>query len=317
VETAIYQVAKWLSRRSRTTRVLWGAFVTAVTFYFGRVLSEQIASSVEVGPTYSTAFHATFFIVLLLVVVFLFRLLTQALDFYQAGVEEEKATILHGYKLCDRLTADKASFLEDATSPSQALTRSAFPNSAEEIQNIVLAAYHAFESTYGKASSSEDRIDFEVTFMTKSIEDGKITIPAAANKDGRMPRSMELRKTNPDIYDNSVTADLYRVQSPRIRIVENTDDLAHDYKELYPSQKNRIKSSVVFPILSNRNRLLGTLVVHCDRPNFFTTSKEKYWSDLLEIFAKRIALEVQRLKVAHDFCRHGAPLACPNSKVPY
>jgi GAF domain-containing protein len=316
MEAGSYRIAKWLSQRSRTVRVLWLAFVTAVTFYFGRVLSVYLAASLQAEP-YAAAFHAIFFIILLMTVVFTFRLLAQAIDLYEAGIELEKATILHGYQMCDRLTVDKASSLEDAPSPSSALIRAAIPESTREIQNIVQAAYATFESAYGKASSSEDRVDFEVTFMTESIADGKITIPAAANKDGRMPRSMELRKTNENIYTNSVTADLYRVQSPRIRIVENTEDAAHEYKELYPNQKNRIKSSVVFPILSNRNRLLGTLVVHCDRPDFFLSSKEKYWSDLLEIFAKRIALEVQRLRAAYEFSKGNQPLDCPSLEAPY
>lgn len=317
METLTYRLAKWLSQRSRTARTLWAAFVTAITFYFGRVLSEQIAATVKVDQPYAVAFHAAFFVVLLIVIVFLFRLMANAIDRYQEDVELEKATILHAYNLCDRITVGQASAIEDAHSPIAALEILATPRSADGIQKVVQAAYQTFESAYGKASSSEDRVDFEVTFMTTSFVDDKITIPAAANKDGRMPRSMELRKAQPDIYDNSVTADLYRAQSPRIKIVQNTETREYEYKELYPNQKNRIKSSVVFPVLFNRNRLLGTLVVHCDKTNFFLLTKEKYWADLLEIFSKRIALEVQVLRAAQRFCAVGEPFTPATKEHPY
>lgn len=311
-----YKIAKWLHQRSRTSRALWSALVTALTFYFGRLLSVHIASTIKLDQQYETAFHAALFVVLLVIIVFIYRVLVDALDVYQQTMDSERATILHAYNLCDQITAEKSSELENTGSAEEALSIVACSTTLRGVQRVVQAAYQTFEAAYGKASASEDRIDFEVTFMTQSLIDNKITIPAAANKDGRMPRSMELRKTNANIYDSTVTADLYRVQSPRIRIVPNTED-SHDYKELYPNQKARIKSSVVFPILSNKNRLLGTLVVHCDRTHFFDLSKEKYWSDLLEIFAKRLALEVQIVRSTHDFYRSGGQFPAIKVETPY
>jgi len=35
--------------------------------------------------------------------------------------------------------------------------------------------------------------------------------------------------------------------------------------------------------------------MHCDKPRFFVLSDLKFWRELLEIFAKRIALEKLRL----------------------
>jgi hypothetical protein len=35
----------------------------------------------------------------------------------------------------------------------------------------------------------------------------------------------------------------------------------------------------------------GTLVMHCDSVDFLVGGREKYWEDLLEIFAKRIAAQ--------------------------
>jgi len=68
-----------------------------------------------------------------------------------------------------------------------------------------------------------------------------------------------------------------------------------EYHELYPGQKSRILSSVIYPVSSETNELLGTLVVHCNRIQFFLKEDSKYWSELLEIFSKRIALEKCKL----------------------
>lgn len=133
-----------------------------------------------------------------------------------------------------------------------------------------------------------------MTFMTKSYGDGYITIPAAANRDGRAPRSMVLRAQNPQLYEDTVTASIYRASRPSPVIVEDTGTDAH-YAELYAGQKQRIRSSIIYPVLSDSNELLGTLVVHCDRAGFFGSCKTKYWFDLFEIFAKRLALEKMKL----------------------
>ena len=126
--------------------------------------------------------------------------------------------------------------------------------------------------------------------MAKSYVDGYITIPACANRDGRAPRSMVLRQRDNQIYDKTVTAALYRDDRPCIRIIEDTASHEAKYEELYPKETERIRSTVVFPVLSNTNVLLGTMVAHCDRTNFFRHRDEKYWTDLFEIFAKRLAL---------------------------
>jgi hypothetical protein len=78
-------------------------------------------------------------------------------------------------------------------------------------------------------------------------------------------------------------------------IVEDTLAPGAGYDEPYPGQTNRIKSSVVYPVLSSRNAVLGTLVVHCDKVRFFRTGEGRYWREVLEIFAARIALERARL----------------------
>ena len=133
--------------------------------------------------------------------------------------------------------------------------------------------------------------------MTKSYKDNYITIPAYSNRPKRAPISMSLREGKPDIYDNTVTADIYRETKPHMHIIENTNSSVDEYKELYPEQKSRIKSSIVFPVLSPQNKILATVVVHCDKDNFFKKNDFKFWNNLIEIFSKYIGLE----KIKIDF----------------
>src|SRR6185437_7462742 len=117
------------------------------------------------------------------------------------------------------------------------------------------------------------------------------TILAWRNIDRRSPRSLFLRKTNPTIYNTTVTAHVYAADRPEMVIVEDTADPHEDYSALYPGQTERIRSSVIHPVLGDNNELLGTLVVHCDETKFFKKSDIKFWATLLEIYAKRIAYQ--------------------------
>ena len=153
---------------------------------------------------------------------------------------------------------------------------------------------------YGSTSYDSDRIDFEVTFMTKSYFDDKITIPASANKNMRRPRSMVLRKDKPDIYKNTITASIYNSEQPSCIIVSDTNDTRSQYHELYPDQKSRIKSSIINPVLSSNNRMLGAIVVHCDKRDFFKEEERKFWIDYIEVFSKSIGAEKINLDIIYE-----------------
>src|SRR6266540_3022059 len=82
------------------------------------------------------------------------------------------------------------------------------------IQDLIAALYQILQAQFGQAGSLLNEIDFEVTFMTKSYVDGKITIYAYENRDHRSPRSLVLRQNDPDIYAGTVTAEVYRRSRP-------------------------------------------------------------------------------------------------------
>lgn len=172
------------------------------------------------------------------------------------------------------------------------------------IKAIIEQCFSFFDNVYSENKSLINAIDFEVTFMTKSYVDNFITIPAAANRERRQPTSMIHRKDNVHIYDETVTAAIYeeynRGEKPDLRIVENTNKSKNEkesYKFLYKGQGDRIKSSMVMPIMSCKNELLGTLVVHCNKKYFFKMSRKKFWKALLEIYAGEIANEKKCLDI--------------------
>jgi len=172
--------------------------------------------------------------------------------------------------------------------------------SYDSIKDLISTCYNLFEAKYANIDPLLP-ILFEVTFMTKSYIDNEITIPACCNKGRRSPTSMRHRELNKKIYDNTVTAAVYRDaerKEPHTYIIEDTG--REPYDELYVEQKERIKSSIIFPVLSSQKALLGTIVVHCDKPRFFLKRKQKYWKNILEIFSVQVGKEKIKLDILNE-----------------
>jgi GAF domain-containing protein len=284
----------WYDSRSQIVRTLLGSLAIAVPFYCSGLLQHSIGQVAKTGGVYPLAAHATVLIVLVTIVVTMARVVSLVRESLYQEEQARRTALMRAYAYTDRLICMR---LADArrTPIEKSTFIDVLCTSRDSIQRLVEAAYSTFEAAFGAGMTSDERIDFEVTFMTRSYDDGEITIPACANREGRTPRSMVFRQDNQKIYDNTVTAQIYREARPSIHVVENTDE--PDYDELYPGQKARIRSSIVFPVLSDTNELFGTLVVHCDRPGYFRRHDSKYWTDMLEIFAKRIALDKARMDV--------------------
>lgn len=152
------------------------------------------------------------------------------------------------------------------------------------MQLVVQSCFNFFNSAFSETGQLVDNIKFESTFMTRSYIDQEITIPCSANKENRTPISMLQREENPKIFENTETAKIYGMTRPAMILIEDTSTNG-DYVETYQHQKERIKSSVILPVLSHRNELLGTLVVHCNQARFFRRSRYAFWMELLEIFS--------------------------------
>ena len=157
--------------------------------------------------------------------------------------------------------------------------------SLKNMQLVVQSCFDFFDSTFTKTGQLVNDIKFETTFMTRSYSDGEITIPCSANKENRTPISMIHRNKNNKIFENTETAKIYSMERPVMILVEDTSNNSYNYSETYSNQKDRIKSSVILPVLSHQNVLLGTLVVHCNQANFFKQDRHQFWNELLEIFS--------------------------------
>ncbi len=307
----VHKLVAWYESLSSWPRTLVAALAAAIPFYFAAFLGNSVAGAVQLGRGYGLAIHAAVFIVLLTVIVFLGRLVQGYREQLRDRRERQNAALLHAHVLTDRTVVAATRRLRTWNGDAASFVCS-YVTAVDAIQGLVNAAYAAFEANFSSIAGSDDRIDFELTFMTKSYQDGLITIPVAANRDGRAPRSMVLRKTNANIYDDTVTASTYRSQRPAPIIVEDTANEEAHYTELYPGQKQRIRSSIIFPVLDDSNQLLGTLVAHCDRPGFFSCQDQKFWFDLMEVFAKRIALEKLKMDRLMEVFEGGGALELPS-----
>lgn len=186
------------------------------------------------------------------------------------------------------LGANRQRLFQESRSFEKPTDESIVQESASNIQLAVESCYLFFDEAFSTTGELVNDIKFEVTFMTRSYIDGAITIPCSANKERRTPNSMLLRKDDIQIFDNTETAKIYAMKRPKMILVSNTADKAANYAETYAKQKDRIRSTVVLPVLSHKSELLGTLVVHCDRAGFFEKKRYCFWKELLEIFSVEI-----------------------------
>jgi len=294
---------RWYFSLSRTIRISLQSLVTALIAYTSALLSVQIASILSIGSTLVFVFHAIVVIVLIAIIVFFSLFIGGYAEITEVEEIRKERALAYAHTLMDNWTSQCMQLLSALSQKDTSKQIYVLHDPLYSIRLLVRSLYETLEAHFSHAERISERIEFEVTFMTRSYLDGKITVAAWANRDGRMPTSLPIRKVNPDVYETTVTARLYQAQRPIPQVVEDTLDAQYDYQELYDHQRDRIRSSIVYPVLSDQNQLIGTLVMHCDKPRFFLRSDLKYWRELLEIIAKRIALE--KLSLDHAICGAG------------
>jgi hypothetical protein len=289
------RLVKFYEDRSPLTQTLLAAFPAATLFYFSALLGAWI-SELWKGPDWwqKVGLHAFLFVFIATIVLFVAGRFKTARAELRAQKEIERNAIASAHAHCDRVLSAVISRIVPHSSPAEFID--IYCGSLWAIRKYVKAAYLTFENIYGNGSDPMQRNNFEFTFMTMSYKDKKITIPASENRDSRHPRSMVLRADDPDIYKNTETAKIYHAPRPEPIIVSDTKTFPN-YAELYPGELTRLRSSIIYPVLSDTNELLGTLVVHCDKQGFFEGHRSRYWFELLEVFAKHIAVEKRKLDV--------------------
>lgn len=281
----------WYSKTRGIYRDLIGTLYVLLIFLGGILLENRFSSLLEDQNFERIGTVIAVFVLLVFIVAGFFRREYENLNSKEIRQRRslEIASASMQRILSDRIRESRLPINDLKVSPQQAIA------CLECLTGIVKHLYAQLETEFGEAELLHGRIDFEVTFMTPSYFDEKITIPAFANRSGRAPLSMNLRTENSEIYDHTVTAETFKSLRPEIRIVEDTSDPQEKYAELYDGQLDRIKSSVVYPVLDDRNKLLGTLVIHCNRERFFLQAEVDFWKELLERYASQLAFEKSRL----------------------
>jgi len=277
-------IMRWISL-NRGFRVGLQTIFAAASSYTGGLLTNYIASASTTGAGLYILIFGGFITVTLLT---LLALLAERLS-SSAYESQRREHNIHrsGY---DSLSQELTALTQVIKDYSSAKQTSSHEYATSMMKRSVFDLYKTLELEYGQNESLERRIEFEVTFMTKSLVDHKITIAAWANRDGRAPKSLTMRALEPDIYTNTETDKLYQDPNMTARVIESTSTPELNYKELYPGQRTRIRSSIVYPVLDDESHLAGTVVIHCDRDGFFKPARMRFWRELLEPYTKRLAL---------------------------
>ncbi len=254
--------------------------------------------SSNLGPAISGAVKAAVVVLFFVGTVLLFYLVAYCADKVRNRLLPELLDdqyMRHAFLQIKKLGTDlQESFQEDykgggGQAPDEFMVQAITKN----LQLIIKSCYNFFETMFNGNAKLVNDIKFEATFMTLSYVDGKITIPCCANKENRQPTSMLLRAKDPDVFSKTETAKIYRQaedEKPRMVLIEDTAK-EEEYDSTYEGQKNRIKSTIILPVLSHTNELLGTLVVHCDKSGFFKRSRYQFWNELLELFSVEIGYQ--------------------------
>lgn len=292
------QILAWYRSWSTAVKTIFQAGFAIVVFYGGALLEQEIQGRfAEDSP--GVFLVRTFAIVALLLVFCSIGIAFRTrMDVLEQREYVRHRQLRYAWSLMDQYVSMQIETVHSEGGRDKQDAREfieSVSTSPQRLGNIIRETYRFFESQYASVDSASSSIlDFEVTFMVRSYVDGKLTIPAYANRQGRAPPSLEQRKTDGSLYEKTVAAQMFKETRPTMRIVHDTvADSA--FMDLYPSQRSRIRSLLVFPVLSDMNKVLGALIVHCNKPGIFNESERDFWNELLEIFGKRLALEKSRL----------------------
>ncbi|HED36944.1 MAG TPA: GAF domain-containing protein [Ignavibacteria bacterium] len=285
----------WYGERAGIPKYFIRALVAFIIFYGGAALNYRLNSQLKNNETHTLLIEGIAIFVVFLIYILFTKYVDTVLEDVMKAENFKKSQLTYAYSQMDQLVSLQIKEIKKQTEAHEDDRNNLYAICLDNMTSIVKNAYQFFESHYGESEKMEDRIDFEVTFMTKSYNDKGITIPAFGNRKGRAPVSMKKRENNPNRYEGTITASLYREKRHSMCIIPDTSQSQEDYKELYPKQKERIKSSIVHPVLDDENKMLGALVVHCDKREFFKIEDKRFWNELLDIYAVRIALEKSRL----------------------
>lgn len=168
------------------------------------------------------------------------------------------------------------------------------------IGDIVRCFYDVLQS-FNSSKNIDETIKFDVTLMAKSYLDDEITIVSSWDGDGKST-SLKSRQSNPKLLSDTETARLFNSWEthnirPDTKICVDTSSPGANYVFTSDRQREKIKSAVIKPVFYDQ-RMLATLVVHCDKKYFIggepgdeksVDGEKMYWERLIEVYEVPLA----------------------------
>lgn len=298
----------WFNRLSPSSIAAFTGIFTILAFYIGAVMENRVQRIWGEKPE-DQAWGAFWLLFVLIVAALLGILHYKYRRFLEINKDEskrhiraiedarERVTNLNGkhLTLCDAMIEKETVLPVDF--------RSVLICEVQRINELIEAAWEVINSNHNVSNIATERVNFELTLITYSIRDSKLTIPAWRNRDDRRPKSLLMREQGDvDIYNRTEAAKMISNRITDTRIIKDTSEPLENYDALYDDQKVRIRSSVLFPVLSPKSVHLGVIVLHCEKPGFFRVEDRRYWHELFSVFAPSIALELERINAFNKIC---------------
>src|SRR5262249_51278347 len=158
-------------------------------FYAAAYLSYNVSEVARTAGIPGILLHGTVIVTMLTVLLAVKAYADTVRRDQRRMVESKRSTLERAHDLTDRILSHMLAELDDARLPASEINSALLYGATKQIGRIVRAAHEALEGAFGSLLDG-GRVNFEVTFMTRSFRDHFITIPAWANRDGRSPQSM-------------------------------------------------------------------------------------------------------------------------------
>lgn len=135
--------------------------------------------------------------------------------------------------------------------------------------------------------------ELEAVIMNKG-PDGYVTVGVWTRK---RPRSLDKREVNPQFYDRTEAAKLYRryddagVRAP-IHIIPDVSKHV-DYDHFGRDPSIRTNSTILFPLYSTESRLFGFVAITArNRAGLFDESDRRFWNEVWSLWEQHIVRNI-------------------------
>lgn len=294
----------WIYKNYKILEKVFKLFSQIIMFLIGFLInahSEEILKKINGNKMFFNIGVFLFLFLILAILMFIGEKIKKAIMSSLFTIQEKD--LLNAFKSVNELEINLRHYIENKLATVNlenlnSLKRILIETKKYNIEEIIKKCYEFFQNTYGKEKGLSNEIEFEVNFMTKSYLDDEITISVSCNKKHLHPKSIAIRYRyeennfdNQRVYEKTETAKIYENNSTCMTLISNTSDGKSGYVFLHENQENRIKSTIISPVLSNNSLVIGTIVVNSDQKNFFKEIDRKFWDDLISVFSVEIAKE--------------------------